>query len=174
VTLVPEAASILWGGGWPRRKTLAGVQHQQRAIYYVQREAEGLLANENPDRLLICDRGSLDGLAYWPGPGSGETFLSSVGSRLESEIQRYHCVIHLDTAPKSAYDSTNPLRNETWEEAWELNQRIKAAWSSHPRVVVIPGHASAFIEKLGQALFVVEQVLEGRDFRDIRASLYEE
>ena len=46
VIVVPEAASIVFGGGWPRRKTVSGVQHQQKAIFYVQREVEELLFHE--------------------------------------------------------------------------------------------------------------------------------
>ncbi|MES2963241.1 MAG: ATP-binding protein, partial [Bdellovibrionota bacterium] len=99
VVIAPEAASILFAGGWPRRKDVVGVQHQQRAIYYTQREVESLLVSENPDRLLICDRGSLDGVAYWPGPGPGSDFLASVGSDVVKETARYTWVLHLDTAP---------------------------------------------------------------------------
>lgn len=48
VMVVPEAASIVFGGGWPRRKTVNGVQQQQKAIFYLQRELEVLLVGEIP------------------------------------------------------------------------------------------------------------------------------
>lgn len=168
VIIVPEAASIVFGGGWPRRKTVVGVQHQQKAIYYLQRELEQLIVGENPDRLIICDRGSLDGVAYWPGPGPASDFLSETGTTIAAEIARYDWILHLDTAPASYYDLTNPLRNESFEEAWKLNERIKQAWANHPqRIVIDNNEAGHFIEKLQRALFVVGKIIEGRAYSEI-------
>lgn len=172
VAIVPEAASIVFSGGWPRRKTIDGIQHQQKAIYFLQRELEALISHESDDRLLVCDRGSIDGLAYWPGPGSGDEFLAEVGSTLEKEYARYDWVIHLDTAPESYYDVTNPLRQETFEEAWALNEKIKNAWSKHPRRFVIANSPNqGFIEKMYRALFVVRELLAGSSFEKIQAAL---
>lgn len=170
VAVVPEAASIVFSGGWPRRKTVNGIQHQQKAIYFLQRELEALIGHESKDRLLVCDRGSMDSLAYWPGPGTD--FLQAVDTTLEKEYARYDWVIHLDTAPESYYDVTNPLRQETFEEAWVLNEKIKKAWSNHPRRFVIGNDSSAgFIEKMGRALLVVRGLLRGDSYEAIQASL---
>lgn len=172
VVVAPEAASILYGGGWPRRKTLTGVQHQQKAIYFTQREIESLISHENPDRLIVCDRGSLDGIAYWPGSGEGEEFLQAVETTLARETARYEWVIHLDTAPVSYYDLTNPLRNESFIEAWELNEKIKSAWAAHPQRFVISSLESGhFIEKLQRALLVVEKIIEGCSHQEIAAAV---
>lgn len=172
VVIVPEAASILFAGGWPRRKDIIGVQHQQRAIYYTQRELESLVATENPNRLLICDRGSLDGMAYWPGPGPGTDFISTVSSTMEKEIARYDWVLHLDTAPAGNYDLGNPLRNESFEEAWKLNEKIKDAWSKHPQRFVIDNHKNGhFLDKLQRALQVIELVIAGKTYAEIKAEL---
>ena len=172
VITVPESASIIFGGGWPRRKTAAGVQHQQKAIYLVQRELESLIVGENPDRLIICDRGSLDGVAYWPGPGPATDFLDSVGSDFDQEVARYDWIIHLDTAPASYYDLKNPLRNESFDEAWKLNERIKEAWSCHPRRIVISNNeAGHFFEKLQRAMFVVKKIIAGESLEEITAAL---
>jgi thymidylate kinase len=170
VVIVPEAASILFGGGWPRRKNASGVRFQQKAIYYVQREVEQLIETENHGHFLICDRGSLDGMAYWPKATGSETFLEAVESNLKTEIARYDYIIHLDTAPRSAYDLSNPLRNETFEEAWALNEKIKKVWSVHPHLLVIPGNEFAFMEKLTHALSVVEKILAGQTYAEIRAT----
>jgi predicted ATPase len=173
VMVVPEAASIVFGGGWPRRKTVNGVQQQQKAIFFLQRELEVLLVGENPDRLIVCDRGSLDGVAYWPGPGPASDFLAAVGSSFEEETSRYDWIIHLDTAPASYYDLTNPLRNESFEEAWKLNERIKQAWSSHPqRFVIDNNEAGHFFEKLQRAMMVVEKIIEGRSYQEIQSLLH--
>ena len=173
VITVPEAASIVFGGGWPRRKTTVGVQHQQKAIYFLQRELEELIVGENPDRLIICDRGSLDGVAYWPGPGPATDFLKETGTTVEREIKRYDWILHLDTAPASYYDLTNPLRNESFEEAWKLNERIKHAWADHPqRIVIDNNEAGHFIEKLQRALFVVGKIIEGRTYAEILSAMH--
>lgn len=173
VITVPESASIIFGGGWPRRKTVVGVQHQQKAIFLLQRELESLIVGENPDRLIICDRGSLDGVAYWPGPGPSSDFLASVGSSFEEEVLRYDWIIHLDTAPASYYDVTNPLRNESFEEAWKLNERIKQAWSLHPqRFIIGNNEAGHFFEKLQRAMMVVEKIIEGLSYAEIDSLLH--
>ncbi len=172
VITVPESASIIFGGGWPRRKTVFGVQHQQKAIFLLQRELESLIVGENPDRLIVCDRGSLDGVAYWPGPGPATDFLTAVGSSFEEEVLRYDWIIHLDTAPASYYDLSNPLRNESFEEAWKLNDRVKQAWAHHPQRFVIDNHeAGHFFDKLQRALLVVEKIIEGVSYSEIQSLL---
>ena len=170
VLVVPEAASMLYGGGWPRRKGSDLVKYQQRAIFFLQRELEGLLSEENPGVLLVCDRGSLDGLAYWPGHDPSD-YLSSVGSDPARELLRYDWVIHLDTAPADHYDSRNPLRNESWDEAMRLNQKIKNAWEGHPRRFLIGNDRTDFISKLQRALGIVEQIAVGRTYEQIQSSL---
>ena len=206
VCVIPEAASIVYGGGWPRRKSVEGVQHQQRSIYFVQRELESLLAFENSDKLLICDRGSIDGIAYWPaavgapstasvgsataGAGSarsvgsaypaghasplssGTGFLENVGSTLAREIARYDWVLHLDTAPVSSYDLTNALRNESFDEARRLNEKIKSAWFAHPQRFVVESHEGGhFIDKLKRALLIVERIIQRKSYAEILAEL---
>ena len=66
IKVVPEAASILYKGGFPRVKSYDGLYHAQRAIYSVQKEIEDLRCKLYPEALIVCDRGSLDALAYWP------------------------------------------------------------------------------------------------------------
>ena len=67
VVIVPEAATILYTGGFPR----AGEKHvqvsTQRAIYHVQKNLEDAYSAFFSSRVLLCDRGTLDGAAYWPG-----------------------------------------------------------------------------------------------------------
>lgn len=174
VHVVPEAASILYAGGWPRRKNIDGVRYQQKAIYYVQREVEELLATENRERLLICDRGSLDGLAYWPDRSHPKGYLEAVASTVEQEVSRYDWVLHLDTAPSNGYDLENPLRAETYSEAIQLNERIRDAWKDHPKRFVVGTSASGkFSEKLQRALFIVREILKNKSYEEILTALVE-
>lgn len=129
VGFVQEAASILYGGGFPRSHVPHVLRAAQRAIFHVQRELEGIV--EPVVRVAICDRGTLDGLAYWP--GDEEEFFRSVGTTRDEEYARYDVVIHLHTpADGSGYGHQNPLRIETAQEARAIDARIVHAWRGHP------------------------------------------
>lgn len=164
VAIVPEAASILYRGGFPRRKIPESRTYAQKAIYFTQKELEAMLAVESPETLLVCDRGSLDGIAYWP--FSQESFLQAINSNLKTEIQRYDYVLHLDTASSDSYDQTNPLRTETYAEAVELNQKIHQAWASHPQRFVISNHTD-FISKITFCISIIDSLLKGMSYVEI-------
>jgi predicted ATPase len=165
IKVVPEAASILYKGGFPRVKSFDGLFHAQKAIYSVQREVEDLRCKLYPDSLIVCDRGSLDALAYWP--EGAENFFSLVGSSVEAEVGRYHWVIHLDTAAEPDYDAANEIRTESFQEALNLNEKIKQSWSVHPRRIVINSHQD-FLSKMRKATLVIAGILENRSFEEIK------
>jgi predicted ATPase len=96
VKVLPEAAGVVFGGGFPREDDPICRRAAQRAIFYVQRELESAGDSHNP-AIVLCDRGTIDGLAYWPGPA--EEFWSSLGTTLQTELARYDAVIHLRTPP---------------------------------------------------------------------------
>lgn len=169
IAVVPEAASILYRGGFPRRKGSARQQHAQRAIYYTQFELESLVEEENANKLIICDRGSLDSLAYWPSSVDSD-FLSSVKSSMEQELARYDWVLHLDTAPEDHYDSENPIRTESYLEAQELNQKILSAWERHPRRWIIH-HQSDFFTKMSLCMKIIKLLLANTSYQDIQKAL---
>lgn len=168
--VVPEAASMLFGGGFPRRPGVKSICHRQKAIYFLQRELEALCHDENPQALLVCDRGSLDGVAYWPDPNT--SFIQSVGSSIEAEVARYDWVIHLDTAPQSFYDLTNPLRTEPYEEALKLNTKVLKAWEEHPQRLII-NNTGHFVDKLYRATYVIDRILGGSQYEEIAEHLRE-
>jgi predicted ATPase len=74
VKVLPESASILFGGGFPRDGSSEVRQAGQRAIFYVQRELESVAGVENP-AIVLWDRGTVDGSAYWAGVGSADQIL---------------------------------------------------------------------------------------------------
>lgn len=168
IAVAPEAASILYRGGFPRRKGVERQKHIQKAIYHTQLELEGLVEDENPHKLIICDRGSLDSLAYWPDDGS--SFLETIDSTLEFEIARYDWVLHLDTAPESNYDSENPIRTETYLEAKRLNDRILQAWEAHPQRWIIH-HQLDFFTKMGLCMKIIKMILQNKSYNEIENSI---
>lgn len=151
VRVLPEAASIVFGGGFPREPSNAAMRAVQRAIFHIQRELE--TATEASDvAILLCDRGTVDGVAYWP--GSTELW-PEVGTTLDEQLARYHAVIHLRTpAVDGGYNHVNPLRTETAEEAHAIDERIAAAWARHPRWYEIEP-ASDFLTKAARAVAVL-------------------
>jgi nicotinamide riboside kinase len=165
VKVVPEAASILYKGGFPRVKSYDGYYHAQKAIYEVQKELEQLRAKTNPDSLIVCDRGSLDALAYWP--DTEEHFYKTVKTTREVELARYQWIIHLDTATEPDYDTSNLVRTEDFHEALLLNEKIKKSWEGHPQRIIITSE-NDFFSKMKKATNVIEAILQKKSFSEIR------
>src|SRR5512145_1665661 len=130
VKVLAEAAGVVFGGGFPREDDPGCTRAAQRAIFYVQRELENAGDSHNP-AIVLCDRGTVDGLAYWP--GSSDECLSSLGTTLETELDRYDAVIHLRTPPtEHGYNNQNPLRTENAAAAADIDALILRAWERHP------------------------------------------
>jgi predicted ATPase len=156
VAILPEAASIVFGGGFPRRDPASSRRAAQRAIYHVQRQLEREQLERDNTALLLCDRGTVDALAYWPGDPA--ELWRDVGSSLEAERARYALVLHLRTPPSSEYNHKNPLRVESAAEAARLDARIAEAWRGHPRLVTIE-HQRRFVDKVRAAVAVLREAL---------------
>lgn len=134
VLVLPESAGVVFGGGFPRVDRTAARRAAQRAIFFVQRELEASVEDENA-ALVLCDRGTIDGSAYWPGP---DPFFAAVGSSLGDELARYDAVVHMRTpSADGGYNHRNPLRVEPAAEAALIDARIAAVWETHPRRYVV-------------------------------------
>jgi predicted ATPase len=152
VKVLPEAAGVVFGGGFPREDDPACRKAAQRAIFHVQHELEVVGDTHNP-AIVLCDRGTLDGLAYWPGPV--EEFWSSMGTTLDTELRRYDAVIHLRTpAQELGYNHQNPLRTESASLAAEIDARIAHAWDTHPKRLFVES-SSDFLDKAASALEIL-------------------
>ncbi len=115
----------------------------QRAIFHVQRNLEDVQSARFPDRILLCDRGTIDGAAYWPvdhAPG----FFEDVGTTHDDELDRYDAVIFFESAAVGgiSIEGGNPVRNESLVRAVELDGRLRELWSKHPRFVLVPHDVS--------------------------------
>ena len=156
VRVLPESASILFGGGFPRGGPVEALGAAQRAIYHVQHELEAAVAAQTEAAILLCDRGTVDGAAYWPAAGD---LFTAVGTRAEDELGRYRAVIHLRVPSADAgYDHSNPLRIESAVEAAAIDLRIAQAWQAHPRRHVVESTAD-FLTKAKQALDILRTYL---------------
>lgn len=164
ISVVPEAASILYLGGFPRRKSIFGRMSTQRAIYFTQRELEAVSVFESTSRLIVFDRGSLDSIAYWP--NDEDDFFKNISSSKPSELSRYDWVIHLDTAASGNYDLSNPIRTETHTEALLLNEKIKLAWNGHQKRIIITSNGD-FLAKITKSIQVIKSIAKGKSYEDV-------
>lgn len=129
VVILPESAGILFGGGFPRGGGLEARRAAQRAIFYTQRELEATV-EPGTAAIVLCDRGTIDGAAYWPGPGA---FWLAIGTSLGEQLARYDAVIHMRTpSAEAGYSRSNPLRIESAAEAAVIDEQIARAWAAHP------------------------------------------
>jgi predicted ATPase len=156
VAVLPEAASVVYGGGFPRRALVESRRAAQRAIFHVQDELERDELEQRTAGLILCDRGTVDGAAYWPGDAA--ELWRDVGTTIEEELARYAAVIHLRTPDASEYNHRNPLRTESAEEARRLDAGIAEAWRAHPRRFVVD-HNPNFLDKAQIAMQLIRDEL---------------
>ncbi len=161
VVVVPEAATTLFAGGFPRTDDPHAQRASQRAIYHVQRNLEDIQAALYPDRVLLCDRGTVDGGAYWPDGTDGPSgFWSAVGSTLEAELERYDAVIFFESSAVGGIrpEGGNRYRVESNDEAIALDRRLRELWSRHPRFSLVP-HNPSFFKKITFGLAIIESLV---------------
>ena len=158
VVLVPEAATMVFSGGFPRSTHAHAVHAAQRAIYHVQRNLEDVQSALFPDRVLLCDRGTVDGAAYWPGRPAD--FFVAVESTLKSELKRYDAVIFFESAAVGgmSIEGGNPVRNESLKQAVALDKKLRDLWAKHPRFILVP-HNRSFFKKISYALAVLDGIV---------------
>ena len=155
VQVLPEAAGIVFGGGFPRTGSPEWQRGAQRAIFFVQRELESI-ADASNTAIVLCDRGTVDGAAYWPGP---ESFWDSVGTTQVAELSRYDAVIHLRTPTlERGYNHENPLRTESATAAAEIDERLLRIWEAHPHRFVVPS-SHDFLEKAARVVEILRAMM---------------
>lgn len=165
VVVVPESATLLFAGGFPRHGTAAAQEAAQRAIFHVQRNLEDVQAATYPDRLLLCDRGTVDGAAYWP-TGGPERYFEAMATTLETELARYDGVIFLQTAAAGGHsiEGGNPARIESNAQATVLDEALQRVWRRHPRFTFIPNDRS-FMKKLTEGIGALSDLARDLGFK---------
>lgn len=141
--LVPEAARLLLSAG-----LVQGSKHFQNEVVRLQIALEAGVARgggcggDGPDRVLICDRGTLDSLAYWRLCGwSDQEFFNLTRMDLEAHGVRYDGVIHLQTSAIGAEGhyahGAEAGRIESSGQAAEIDRQCGQVWAGHPRYVLV-------------------------------------
>lgn len=159
IVVVPESATMLFSGGFPRCDEPDARKAVQRAIYHVQRNIEEVQSARYPGRVLLCDRGTVDGGAYWPSADPSE-FFAALDTSLDEELRRYDAVLFFETAAVGDFsiETGNPMRTETNREAVALDTRMRELWSRHPNFVLIH-HNHSFMAKLFEGLHVLGELI---------------
>lgn len=131
----------------------------QSIIYYWQRTREDSALLQANGRLILCDRGTLDGSTYWPkGPAQ---FFETLRTSHDLELSRYYAVIHLEVANQKEYEEflfTNSCRHEPWEHAKRLCDMAKSLWSKHPRFQSVKSQTD-FFKKRQEVAGLVQEFL---------------
>jgi predicted ATPase len=167
VEVLPESARIVFGGGFPRRTDDAGLRGAQRAIFHMQDELERMGSESAAVTTLLCDRGTLDGLAYWP--GTPEEYFGDLETTLETELARYAAVIHLRVPDGQNGYKKDALRRESVHQAGVIDARLVEVWAAHPHRVFVESNAD-FVRKAQRALGVIRAELTCCASKDPRST----
>lgn len=152
VEVLPESASIVFGGGFPRLSSIVARRCAQRAIFHVQSELETMSLSDPEHEVVLCDRGTLDALAYWPAPWAD--FFADMKTSMEAELARYETVVHLCVPEIPSEYKQTPLREESHAEARAIDAKLREVWSTHPHRIIINGEEN-FMDKANRALDVI-------------------
>ena len=160
VVIVPETATMLFKGGFPRLGEPEARMATQRAIFHAQVALEDIQSAHYPGRVLLCDRGTVDGAAFWPDEAP-EGFFDSLGTSLEEQLGRYDAVIFFESAAVGdiSIEGGNPTRTESNEEARHLDMRLRELWSKHPNFHFVP-HSTSFLAKLQDGLEQLQIIVD--------------
>jgi len=166
VVVVPETATMLFTGGFPRVGEPDARAATQRAIFHAQVALEDVQGALYPGRVLLCDRGTIDGAAFWPEEAPAG-FFETMETTLERELERYDAVIFFESAAVGdiSIEGGNPARTESNEQARELDMRLRDLWSNHPNFHFIP-HSTSFFAKLRDGLEQLQKIVDDNGWLD--------
>lgn len=165
--LAESATDLITGGLTPWNEWLNPIDFQRAVL---ERSLSGeeiyyryLKRLKTDQRLvLLCDRGTLDGIAYAGREGFLEA-LEGLGLDLHALRERYKAVIHLVTAADGAPEhytlANNEARTETPEQALALDRATQNAWLGHQHLAIIDNSAGTFQRKMERALTALARTL---------------
>jgi predicted ATPase len=173
VEMVPEAANMLIGGGFPMPSDTLPYSERwqlslQDPLYALQYSIEANhqeIARNTAKRLVVCDRGVLDQAAFFK--RGVDEFLDRFRIPDISQIhERYKVVIHLGTVAflgdkeyREASSGSQIRVESEITQVLEVEQATREAWQSHPnRVIVEP--SQNFEEKYEEVAKIVKDRLK--------------
>lgn len=137
----------------------------QKIIVEIQAGMEYALDScNNSDRIIICNRGTLDPFAYWINSGwEKDEFFSFTETSVDEHYDRYTAVIHLQSTAINAreYYLKYPRaeRHEPPEEAAKIDKLLYKSWMKHKNYFFIENNKFNWREKKGKALSIIEDII---------------
>lgn len=167
VGILAEGATEVITGGFPPNGPWADSLTFQEHILEYQLERENrytamlqAVRGDKP-RVLLCDRGALDPIAFVGRSGFLEVLRRS-GRTLASLRDRYTSVVHLMSTARGARDfytlANNQARSETPDQAEAVDIAMEQAWLGHPHYAMIDNKTN-FAEKIRRAFNALARVL---------------
>ena len=153
--ILHEAASIVFLGGFPRHAE--HVRTRRGAARDLSRAGPSSSASRwrrRRDKAILCDRGTIDGLAYWPRIERA-VLRGRRRSSLEKELARYargDSPAHA-RARRRVPQERRSHRSDT-DEAEAIDERLLEVWKTHPKRFVIESSAS-FMDKAHRAMTLI-------------------
>lgn len=163
--VVPEAATIIFGGGarpdFSNPQACITFQTQLLRLQLALEKSFRSVADTFRDEkiVMLCDRGAMDAKAFVD-PVHWQAILdenewTEVGLR----DRFYDAVIHLVTAANGAEEfytlENNPARTEGPEHARSIDSKLQEAWTGHPHLRVINNDVPDFATKVRNAVDAV-------------------
>ncbi len=157
IVRVPEAATQVYDHLQTRwdKLDLPGRRDVQRQIYRLQVRQEDELAQANPEKILLLDRGTIDGAAYWP--EGADAYWHDLETTLDVELARYDVIIWMETAAALGLydgDASNSCRFEDAPAAVASGKMLLQLWGGHPHII----HVGAFAN-VEDKITAVEEIL---------------
>jgi predicted ATPase len=125
----------------------------QQVMVEVQAAMENVLDRcFEHNKIILCHRGTLDPLAYWLNNGWDEKdFFSYTHTTLKEHFNRYHAVIHLQTAGAKAVNYyqfyPDAHRHENPNQAMQIDTLLAYVWKEHLNYYFIESNADWEIKR---------------------------
>jgi predicted ATPase len=152
IIAIPEIATALLSGGYPMPgrnvEWSQGWQDGfQDAVFHTQTAAErvaAVAARQRVGRLVVADRGLLDGAAYFR--GGRDEFAGRYGVDVSEVMAGYDAVVHLESLAvrgRRACEEmrvNNPSRLRSYEAVLAFENGVREAWDGHPNRYFVTDH----------------------------------
>lgn len=167
VYVVPEAATLLFGGGCTfAEQTLEQITVFQAALLRTQMALEDsfckVAAAASRPSVVLCDRGAMDGRAYMSPAEWAAMLRKEEWDAVSLRDERYDLVIHMVSAADGASDfyqlANNAVRTETPTEATVLDRKTQEAWVGHPQLRIIDNR-TGFKEKIDRVFRCIGEIV---------------
>jgi 3-dehydroquinate synthetase/MoaA/NifB/PqqE/SkfB family radical SAM enzyme/nucleoside-diphosphate-sugar epimerase/radical SAM superfamily enzyme YgiQ (UPF0313 family)/predicted NBD/HSP70 family sugar kinase/adenine/guanine phosphoribosyltransferase-like PRPP-binding protein len=130
IVCLPEVVpSLIEGGIKVNPDSYIEQVYVQRLIYILKYLFEVQTSLMYPEKTILCERGTLDGIAWWP--GRTIEFENEFGG-VESELERYRHVIFVESVASTDHAKDQlKKRYENVKQARAIDQTLNKVWRHH-------------------------------------------